>query len=146
MNTVGDLVRGRDVYSVQSDETVLNAVRYMVEKSIGAVAVMEGGRMVGIFSERDLMKRVVLRQLDPSVLPLRTVMTTNLVIAKPEESYKSALDKMQSYNIRHLAIVDGEQLVGMISFRDLLSKDNKEKSAELELMNAYLYYTPPAEN
>lgn len=146
MNTVGDLVRGRDIYSVQSDQTVLEAVRYMVEKSIGAVAVMEGERMVGIFSERDLMKRVVLKQLDTSVLLLTHVMTKNLVIAKPDESYKSALDKMQSHNIRHLAIVDGEQLVGMISFRDLLSKDIKEKSAEIELMNAYLYYTPPSES
>jgi CBS domain-containing protein len=146
MNTVGDLVRDREVYSVQSDQTVLETVRYMVEKSIGAVAVMEGGRMVGIFSERDLMKRVVLKQLDPSVLPMRIVMTTNLVIANPEETYIAALAKMQSHNIRHLAIVDGEQLVGIISVRDLLSKDLKEKSAEIELMNAYLYYTPPAEN
>ncbi len=146
MNTVGDLVRGREVYSVQSDQTVLEAVRYMVEKSIGAVAVMEGGRMVGIFSERDLMKRVVLRQLDPSVLPLHKVMTTNLVLATPEESYVAALAKMQSHGIRHLAIVAQDRLVGMISVRDLLSKDNKEKSAEIELMNAYLYYTPPAES
>lgn len=143
MNTVGDLVRGREVYSVQHNQTVLEAVRYMVEKGIGAVAVMEGERMVGIFSERDLMKRVVLRQLDPSALPLHKVMTTNLVLAAPEESYVAALAKMQSHGIRHLAIVAQDRLVGMISVRDLLSKDLKEKSAELELMNAYLYYTPP---
>ena len=146
MNTVGDLVRGRDVYSVQSEQSVFEAVEYMVAKSIGAVAVMEGGRMVGIFSERDLMKRVVLKQLDTRVLPLRQVMTTNLVIATPEESCTAALAKMQSHSIRHLAIVDKEQLVGIISLRDLMSKDIKEKSAEIELMNAYLYYTPPAEN
>lgn len=146
MNTVGDLVHGREVYAVQSDQTVFEAVEYMVEKGIGAVAVMEGGRMVGIFSERDLMKRVVIKKRDASALPLAQVMTTNLVIAKPEESYTAALAKMQSHNIRHLAIVDGEQLVGIISVRDLLSKDIKEKSAEIELMNAYLYYTPPAES
>ncbi len=145
MNTVGDLVRGREVYAVQNNQTVLEAVQYMVEKGIGAVAVMEGERMVGIFSERDLMKRVVLRQHDPGALPVAKVMTTNLVIADPAESYTAALAKMQSHNIRHLAIVDGERLVGMISVRDLLSKDLKEKSAEIELMNAYLYYTPPAE-
>lgn len=146
MNTVGDLVRGRDVYSVQSEQSVFEAVEYMVEKGIGAVAVMEGERMVGIFSERDLMKRVVLKQLDPSALKLAQVMTTNLVVAQPEETYVAALAKMQSHNIRHLAIVDKERLVGLISFRDLLSKDIKEKSAEIELMNAYLYYTPPAGN
>lgn len=146
MNTVGDLVRDRDVYSVQSEQSVFEAVEYMVEKGIGAVAVMEGERMVGIFSERDLMKRVVLKQLDPSALKLAQVMTTNLVVAQPEETYVAALAKMQSHNIRHLAIVDKERLVGLISFRDLLSKDIKEKSAEIELMNAYLYYTPPAGN
>ncbi len=143
MNTVGDLVRGREVYSVQSDQTVFEAVQYMVEKSIGAVAVMEGERMVGIFSERDLMKRIVIKKLDPSALKLAQVMTTNLVVANTGESYIAALAKMQSHNIRHLAIVEGEKLVGIISLRDLMSKDIKEKSAEIELMNAYLYYTPP---
>ena len=143
MNTVGDLVRGRDVYSVQSEQSVFEAVEYMVEKRIGAVAVMEGERMVGIFSERDLMKRVVIKKLDPSALKLAQVMTKNLVIAQTDETYTAALAKMQSHNIRHLAIVADEQLVGIISLRDLMSKDIKEKSAEIELMNAYLYYTPP---
>ncbi|NUO82729.1 CBS domain-containing protein [candidate division KSB1 bacterium] len=146
MNTVGDLVRGREVYSVESSQTVFEAVQYMVEKSIGAVAVMEGERMVGIFSERDLMKRVVMKKLDPAALKLAQVMTTNLVIAAPGESYTACLAKMQSHGIRHLAVVERERLVGIISLRDLMSKDIKEKSAEIELMNAYLYYTPPAEN
>lgn len=143
MNTVGDIVRGREVYTVQSKQTVLEAVQYMVEKGVGAVAVMEGDRMVGIFSERDLMKRVVTKKIDPAELAVAKVMTTNIITAKPEESYSSCLARMQSHNIRHLVITTGDHLVGIISLRDLMSIDIREKSAEIELMNQYLHYVPP---
>jgi CBS domain-containing protein len=144
MNTVGDIVRGREVYSVAGEQTVLEAVQYMVEKGVGAVAVMERDRMVGIFSERDLMKRVVTRKLDPATVPVAKVMTTNIVAAKPEESYSACLARMQSHNIRHLVIATGDNLIGIISLRDLMSIDIREKSAEIELMNQYLHYVPPA--
>ncbi len=143
MNTVGDIVRGREVYTVQSKQTVLEAVQFMVEKGIGAVAVMEGGRMVGIFSERDLMKRVVTKRIDPASMMLAQVMTTNIIAAKPEDSYSACLARMQSHNIRHLVIARADKLVGIISLRDLMSLDIREKSAEIEMMNQYLHYVPP---
>lgn len=144
MNTVGDIVRGREVYTVQSKQSVLETVQYMVEKGIGAVAVMESERMLGIFSERDLMKRVVTKKLDPATIPVAKVMTTNIIMARPEESYSACLARMQSHNIRHLVIATGENLIGIISLRDLMSIDIREKSAEIELMNQYLHYVPPA--
>ena len=144
MSTVGDLVRGRDVYTVQGKQTVLETVHYMVEKGIGAVAVMDGDRMLGIFSERDLMKRVVTKKLDPATIPIEKVMTTNIITARPEESYSTCLARMQSLGIRHLVITAGDQLIGIISLRDLMSIDIREKSAEIELMNQYLHYVPPA--
>jgi CBS domain-containing protein len=144
MSTVGDIVRGREVFTVQSKQTVLETVQYMVEKGIGAVAVMESDRMLGIFSERDLMKRVVTKKLDPSTISVEKVMTTNIITARPEESYSTCLARMQSHGIRHLVIAAGDQLIGIISLRDLMSMDIREKSAEIELMNQYLHYVPPA--
>ena len=145
MNTVGDLVHGKEIYTVQSGQTVMQAVDLMVEKEIGAVAVLEGDRVAGIFSERDLMKRVVTRRLDPGKVSLAEVMTKNLVTARPEESYSACLAKMQAHGIRHLVIAsDDLQLLGIISLRDLMSRDIQEKSAEIEFMNAYLHYVPPA--
>jgi CBS domain-containing protein len=143
MNTVGNIVKNREVFTVKRDQTVLEAVQFMVEKRIGAVAVLEGDRLVGIFSERDLMKRVIAKGLDPKNIRMEEVMTRNIIIAHPDESYAACLAKMQSHNIRHLVIASGDRLVGMISVRDLMIIDLKEKSAEIEMMNAYLHYIPP---
>ncbi|MDZ7290843.1 MAG: CBS domain-containing protein [candidate division KSB1 bacterium] len=143
MNTVGSIVKDREVFTVQRDQTVLEAVKYMVEKEIGAVAVLEAGRLVGIFSERDLMKRVIAQGFDPQKVLVEEVMTRNIVMARPEESYASCLAKMQNHNIRHLVIASEDRLLGVISLRDLMIIDIKEKSAEIEMMNAYLHYVPP---
>ncbi|MCG3118299.1 MAG: Hypoxic response protein 1 [bacterium] len=144
MNTVGNIVKNRDVFTVQRGQSVADAVKFMVEKSIGAVAVLDEDRLVGIFSERDLMKRIVAKGLDPQKTRLQEVMTQNIIAAHPDESYESCLAKMQSHGIRHLVIAAGDRLAGMISLRDLMLIDIKEKSAAIEMMNAYLHYVPPA--
>jgi CBS domain-containing protein len=144
MNTVGNIVKNRDVFTVQRGQTVSEAVKFMVEKGIGAVAVLNEDRLVGIFSERDLMKRIVAKGLDPQQVKIEQVMTSNLVTAHPNESYEACLAKMQSHGIRHLVIASGDRLVGVISLRDLMMIDIKEKSAAIEMMNAYLHYVPPA--
>ncbi len=144
MKTVGHIVKNRDVYTVQRGQSVVDAVKFMVEKSIGAVAVLDEDRLVGIFSERDLMKRIVAKGLDPQKTRLEEVMTKNIIAAHPDESYESCLAKMQSHGIRHLVIADGDRLAGVISLRDLMLIDIKEKSAAIEMMNAYLHYVPPA--
>lgn len=144
MNTVGDLVAGREVYSVQADQTVYDVAAFMVAKNIGAVAVLEGDRVVGVFSERDLMKRVVGAELQPRRVIVRDVMTQKLITAAPEESYETCLARMQKHGIRHLIVATDDRIVGVISLRDLMSVDIREKSAEIQMMNAYLHYVPPA--
>ncbi len=144
MDTVGNIVKNRGVFTVQRGQTVIEAVQFMVEKGIGAVAVLNEDRLVGIFSERDLMKRIVAKGLDPQQVKIEQVMTSHLVTAHPTESYEACLAKMQSHGIRHLVIASGERLVGVISLRDLMMIDIKEKSAAIEMMNAYLHYVPPA--
>lgn len=143
MNTVGDLVAGREVYTVQASQSVYEVAQFMVKKNIGAVAVLDGDRVAGIFSERDLMKRVVGPELQPRQTLVRDVMTRNLVTASPEESYETCLARMQNHSIRHLVIASGDRIVGVISLRDLMSIDIQQKSAEIQMMNAYLHYVPP---
>jgi CBS domain-containing protein len=144
MNTVGDIVKNREVFTVQRGQTILEAAKFMVEKGIGAVAVLHEDRLVGIFSERDLLKRIVAKGLDPAKIKIEQAMTSNLVTAHPNESYEACLAKMQSHGIRHLVIASGDRLVGVISLRDLMMIDIKEKSAAIEMMNAYLHYVPAA--
>lgn len=143
MDTVGNLVAGREVYTVQAGQSVYEVVRYLVEKNIGAVAVLEGERVAGIFSERDLMTRVISPELNPRQVPVKEVMTRNLITAAPQESYEACLARMLKHGIRHLVVADGDRIVGVISLRDLMSIDIQQKSAEIEMMNAYLHYVPP---
>lgn len=144
MDTVGNLVAGREVYTVQVGQSVYEVVRYMVEKNIGAVAVLEGDRVAGIFSERDLMTRVISPELNPRQVTVKEVMTRNLITAAPQESYETCLARMQKHSIRHLVVADGDRIVGVISLRDLMSIDIQQKSAEIQMMHAYLHYVPPA--
>lgn len=141
--TIGQLIRGRSVYTGHVGQNVLDAAMHMTEKRIGALAVLEEDRVVGIFSERDLMTRVVAKGLNPREVLVDEVMTRDLVVASPQESYEEALAKMQEAGIRHLIIVDGSQLVGLLSLRDLLQVDLSAKSAEIESLQEYIHYVPP---
>ena len=89
------------------------------------------------------MTRVVAKDLNPQKVLVDEVMTRNLIVASPNDSYAEAMAKMQKAGIRHLIIVDGDQLVGMVSLRDLLQVDINEKSAEIESLHEYIHYTPP---
>jgi CBS domain-containing protein len=141
--TIGKLIKGRYVYSVQTGQTVFDVARSMSEKHVGAVAVLENDRLVGIFSERDLMTRVVAKGLNPQKVLVSEVMTRNLISAASDDSYAEAMNIMQKASIRHLLIVDGGELVGMLSLRDLMQVDISEKSAEIESLNEYIHYSPP---
>lgn len=145
MKTIGSIVRdsNRDLYTVTADDTVHAAVLYMTSRNIGAVTVIDGNRVVGLFSERDLMKRVVAEGRDPASVSVREVMTTELTTARPDESYEEGLRKMQQARCRHLPILEGHDFVGLISLRDLLKVDADEKAEEIRMLNTYINYVPP---
>lgn len=145
MKTLGSIVQdtNRDPYSVSADETVQDAARYMTERHIGAVTVVDGERVIGLFSERDLMNRVVAAGRDPQAVPVREVMTTDLTIASPNESYEEGLRKMQQARCRHLPILERDNFIGLISLRDLLKVDADEKAEEIRMLNTYIHYVPP---
>ncbi|MBF8248217.1 MAG: IMP dehydrogenase [Bacteroidetes bacterium] len=143
MKSMGGIVSGRPLYSIARSMTVAEAAVYMAEKNIGAVPVVEGERLVGVFSERDIVKRVVSRNLDPKATTISDVMTSKLVIASADESFESCLQKMQKAHCRHLPIVSGDQLIGFVSLRDLLMIDIDEKERNLEYLQSYIYMVPP---
>jgi CBS domain-containing protein len=143
MKTIGGLVAGREIFHVRSDQSVRDAARYMTDRRVGAVSVLDGTRLVGILSERDVMGRVVARQLDPDRTQVGEVMTKDLVVAQGDESHEEGLRRMKQAGCRHLPVVDGDRLVGMVSQRDLLQIDLSEKDEEIRWLNAYIHFIPP---
>src|SRR5437870_1472633 len=127
MRTVGDLIKGRSFYTTTADQTVFDTAQYMTEKDIGAVPVLEDRRLVGVFSERDIIKRVVVAGRDVRTTPIKEVMTTEIVVAQSTEEVSQVLEKMQQRRCRHMPVVTGDRLVGFLSLRDLLWADLEEK-------------------
>lgn len=143
MTTIGSLIQNRPVFSVRHDATVFEATKYMAEKNVGAVAVYDGTRLVGIFSERDVTTRVVARGLDPGTVLVEQAMTKDLVVAEAGESEESCLRKMKAANCRHLPVVSGERLLGLISLRDLLQLGLTERDENIEFLHSYLFHLSP---
>lgn len=142
MMSIKELIINRSVFTVDRNVSVQAAVEYMAQKNIGAVSVMDGDRLVGVFSERDVITRVVAKGLSPSATVVSSVMTTNLVVASADESYESCLRKMKQASCRHLPVVEGDKLVGFISLRDLLLVDISEKDDTIQFLNTYMFHIP----
>jgi CBS domain-containing protein len=138
MERIADLVQNRDVYFVQSGCPVLEAAQYMAERNIGAVAVLRNDELVGIFSERDLMKRVVAAGRDLVRTTVADVMTADPLVVSPQERITDCMRLMKEHSFRHLPICEGRKLKGLLSLRDLLLHDLVEKDGELETMRAYI--------
>ena len=144
MKTIGSVVKDREVFFLRGEQSVRDAARYMTERRIGAAAVLDGTRLAGVLSERDIMGRVVAQGLDPDAVRVSDVMTRDLVVAGVQETHEDGVRKMKQAGCRHLPVVAGEQLVGMVSLRDLLQVDLTEKDEEIRWLNAYIHFIPPA--
>jgi CBS domain-containing protein len=129
-----DLVKDRRVYSIDADKTVLEAARFMMEHNIGALPVLRNGELAGIFSERDIMNRVVALGRMPGTTKVSEVMTPNPKAVSIEETVENGLFLMREFGFRHLPITDGKQLKGLISLRDLLLRYVSQKEAESKRM------------
>jgi CBS domain-containing protein len=144
MKTIGALVAGRtELYHVEAGQSVREAARYMTERRVGAVSVLDGTRLVGVISERDVMSRVVAAGLDLDHTRVGDVMTRDIVVSQADESHEDGLRKMKQAGCRHLPVIQGDQLMGMISQRDLLEVDLTEKDEEIRWLNAYIHFIPP---
>ncbi len=138
MATIRDLISNRTIHYIQPNQTVFEAASYMVERNVGAVPVLEDTKLVGIFSERDIMRRVVTEGRDPLTTYISDVMTTNVRSVAPGASSEEAMCVMQTHSVRHLPVCEGRTLVGFLSLRDLLRCHLDEKSGEADMMRAYI--------
>ncbi len=139
MDSLKDLLKGREVFTVQSRSTIKDTVNYMASKGVGLVPVMNDEKLIGVFSERDLVKRVISKDKDLNSTLVDDVMSTNLIIAKIDESNESVLAKMKEAKTRHILIINNEMLVGVLSLRDLLEIDLNQCKTTVEVLNNYIY-------
>ncbi|HEX6085187.1 MAG TPA: CBS domain-containing protein [Thermoanaerobaculia bacterium] len=146
MKQIGELIEGQTLTVIEPGWSVRSAAERMAERNIGAVAVVEKGTLAGVFSERDIMSRVVAKGLNPDSTEVSDVMSRELVVAAPTEDVLSAIQKMHSIGSRHLPIVDDGKLVGMISIRDLLEVDDRDQRAKATFLSELVTYSPDYES
>ncbi|WP_053001282.1 CBS domain-containing protein [Kosmotoga pacifica] len=135
-----DIIRekGEEVYSISADASIKDAVDLMVEKNIGAVMVMEGKRVIGIFTERDLLKRACANCLKLSETPVREVMTAGVICGAPDDDIQYAINVMTQHRIRHLPICDETGLKGLISIGDIIKVMYKNVEIENKMLKNYI--------
>ena len=140
--TIDGIIADQEIYHVNPQRTVLETARFMAERNIGAVSVLDEDRLVGIVSERDLMKKVVAEGRDPATTHVEEVMSRRLVHGVLGDTYDACISKMLEHGCRHLPIMEGDKLIGMVSIRDLYRVDATQKTEELEAMTEYMYSSP----
>ncbi|MBI1815015.1 MAG: CBS domain-containing protein [Deltaproteobacteria bacterium] len=143
MTTLHDIMREGFLFVVQRTAPVAHAVREMTDNNVGIVAILDGDRLVGVFSERDVVRRVVAKGLDPAIVRVGDVMTHELIVADENEDCHAAMRKMDQGNIRHLPVVRQGKLVSMLSVRDLMRVDMQRLGDEIKFLHEYLYTVPP---
>lgn len=141
METVGNILgdKGGQVYKVGPDTTVLHAVQQMCAVRVGAVLVCDGTACSGIFTERDLMARVILNGLDPTTTRVTEVMTPQVACVEPSTPASEAMAIMTERRCRHLPVVEGGEIVGVVSIGDLVRWDSRNQAFELRMLTDYIH-------
>ncbi len=140
MKTVRDLlsVKGSDVQTVAPEATVFEALELMAEKNVGALVVVSGDRVVGILSERDYARKVVLHGRVPRETPVEEIMTREVHFVTPDEPIEWCMADMTSSRIRHLPVLDGERLGGIISIGDVVRALLDEQRYKIEQLEQFI--------
>jgi CBS domain-containing protein len=140
MITVRDILqsKGSDVYSVTPDTTVYEALQVMAEKNVGAVLVMDGDRLVGLFSERDYARKVELKGLHCRETPVTDIMTSRILVVRPDETTEDCMALMTDKRVRHLPAVEGDQVIGIVSIGDVVKSIISEKEFIIEQLENYI--------
>ena len=131
--------KGHDVWSVHPDDTVLDAIKMLAEKDIGALIVIKDDKPVGIFTERDYARNVYLKGKSSLDTAVRDVMVTPVICVKPDQSVNECMALMTERRFRHLPVMDGDELVGMVSIGDLVKSVIAEQQFTIEQMEQYIH-------
>jgi CBS domain-containing protein len=126
------------IISISPENTVYDALITMAEHNIGALAVMKEDKLVGIVSERDYARQVVLNNKNSKTTPVSEIMTSNLITAKPDDLLDSAMNTMSSKRIRHLPVLDGDVMVGMLSVGDIVKETIAYQASLIKQLESYI--------
>jgi CBS domain-containing protein len=111
--------KGYDVYSVSPDATVYDALKLMAEKEIGALVVLEDGKMVGILSERDYARKIILKGKSSKETSVQEIMTSDVIYTRPDQKVRNCLSLMTKHHFRHIPVLENDQLIGILSIEDV---------------------------
>jgi CBS domain-containing protein len=139
--TIGAILsqKSKDIFSIRSDAMVFEALEIMDEKNVGALLVMDGDRLNGIISERDYTRKVFLRGKRSRETKISEIMSTNLTVTHPREPVEKCLRLMTDKHIRHLPVVEGDQVVGVISIGDLVKHVISCQQAAIAHLENYIH-------
>jgi CBS domain-containing protein len=141
MKTVTQLLeaKGGEVHAIGPDARVIDALKLMAEKDVGALVVTEGGRIAGIISERDYARKVILHGKSSHDIPVREIMTARVVTVQPRHTVEECMALMTEKRIRHLPVTEGERLVGVLSIGDLVKEVIAEQEATIRQLESYIH-------
>jgi CBS domain-containing protein len=141
MTTVRTLLegKGRAIYSVEPQAAVLDAIRLMAERGVGALAVMRGPKLEGIVSERDYARKVILRGRSSADTPVRDIMTSPVLTVTLDTSVQACMQLMTDRKVRHLPVIDNSRVIGMISIGDLVKAVIAEQQQHIEQLESYIH-------
>jgi len=137
------LISRRELHVIREDASVSEAVKKLDGHNIGALPVVRGERVVGIFSERDVVRRVVLPELDPSSTNVGDVMTKDIVVGDLADGFEKCQDMIRAAGVRHLPIVHEKKLVGFVSLRDFFRQEIRIQAEEIRHLTDYIHFVPP---
>ena len=143
MHRLKNVIQKQTLVTSHPSASVFETVGIMTEGEVGAIPIVEDGVLVGIFSERDLLRRIVATERDPKTTPVSEVMTRDVVTATLEDHVDTCLEKMKRRGCRHLPVEIDGRVFAMISMRDLLRDELEEQTDEIRFLRAYLHQTPP---
>ena len=139
MSRVRDILHQRELFSVEETQTVCDVARRMAELKVGAILVVKNGELRGVFSERDLMTRVVIGGIRAETTPVGQVMSTDISTVDESASLEEAMEAMKAHGCRHLPVMSGAKVVGFLSMRDVMHHELAHKTEELHHMRAYIH-------
>jgi signal-transduction protein with cAMP-binding, CBS, and nucleotidyltransferase domain len=139
MYRLSEVLKDRNLFFVEKHQTVCDVARRMAALNVGAILVLENGQVRGIFSERDLLTRVVVAGMNPDTTQVGRVMSTDLATIEESASSEDAMEMMRRKSCRHLPVMRGPKVVGMVSMRDLMHLELESQTEEIQQMRAYIH-------
>ncbi len=141
MATAMDLLHNRRgvIYSVAPEQPVLDAIKQMATHGVGALLVIQGAKLVGIMSERDYARKVVLLGRSSSDTAVREIMSANVISVRPDDTVDTCMRVMTDRRIRHLPVIDGEKVIGILSIGDLVKAVIDDQKRTIEQLESYIH-------